>query len=90
VAGAFTAPVLRRRPPPAGSPGRVFLLTVVIVADQRGLASGPQFVNADNISIPEHIADPHVDPRARRRFTKTPQKFVDEQLPLRQGNAAGV
>src|SRR5208282_2721316 len=63
-------------------PGRVFPLIIVYVAYHLGLASGPQFVNADNISISEHIADPHVDPRARRRFAKTPQKFVDEQLPL--------
>jgi len=49
---------------------RVFPRSViVIVADQRGLASGPQFVNADNIGVLEHIADAHIDPRAWRRFT---------------------
>jgi hypothetical protein len=31
----------------------VSLLTVV-VANQRGLASGLQFVNADNVGAPEH------------------------------------
>jgi hypothetical protein len=47
-----------------------------LVADHRGLASGPQFVYADRIGGLEHIADPHIDPRAWRRFTqgaKTPR-----------------
>ena len=55
--------------PPVGSPGRVFLLTVVIVADPRGLASDPQFVNADNIGVLEHLSDPHIDPCAWRCLT---------------------
>jgi hypothetical protein len=75
-----TTPVFARRVPPAGSSRRVFLLTVVIVADHPGLASSPQFINADNIGVLEHITDAHIDPRAWRRFTKTPQKFFDEPL----------
>ena len=43
--------------PVRGSPARLFPLIVVIVADQRGLASGPKFVNADDIGVLEQIAD---------------------------------
>jgi hypothetical protein len=67
--------------PTRRSLARVFpLIVIVIVADQRGLASGPQFVNADNIGVPEHIADPHIDPGAFRSLTQAPQKFFDEPL----------
>ena len=34
---------------------------IAVVADHRGSASGPQFVNADNIGVPKHVADPHID-----------------------------
>ena len=34
-------------------PGRVFPLIIVYVAYHLGLASGPQFINANNIGVPE-------------------------------------
>ena len=53
----FLADRLRR---PIGSvrttgrlPGRVFPLIIVYVAYHLGLASGPQFINANNIGVPE-------------------------------------
>ena len=48
-------------------------------AAQRG---GPPFVEAVKVSVLEHIADPHLDPFARTRFTQAPRELGDEPLPL--------
>jgi hypothetical protein len=44
-------------------------LIIVMVADHRGPASGPQFVNAVNIGELEQVADPHINPLAFRSLT---------------------
>ena len=48
---------------------------MVVVADRRGPASGPPFVKVVNIGVLEHIADPHIDPFARTRFTQAPREL---------------
>ncbi len=54
----------------------------IIVTEDSSPAGGPPFVKAINVSVFEHIADPHIDPFARTRFTQAPRELGDEPLPL--------
>src|SRR5271169_3365508 len=83
----FSAP---QRPYPAvcrrsrqlaeGSSARIF--ASIIVTEDCSPASGPPFVKAVNVGVLEDIADPHIDPFARTRFTQAPRELGDEPLPL--------
>ena len=63
-----------------GSSARIF--ASIIVTEDSSPAGGPPFVKAVNVGVLEDIADPHIDPFARTRFTQAPRELGDEPLPL--------
>lgn len=66
--------------PRGHSSARIF--TFIIITEDSRPACGPPFVEAVNVGVLEDIADPHIDPFARRRFTQAPRELGDEPLPL--------